>query len=752
VSDVARAAFAQSVVRGLGDTPRWLSCRYLYDARGSDLFERITEQPEYYLTRVERGLLTTHASEIAGLAGPSTLAELGAGTARKTRLLLRAWGTHGATRYVPIDICSDVLDATRAALAVELPQLTVAPFCGTYEQAFPRLAAFSPLTLCFLGSSLGNLNAGEQNELFATVADALRAGDHLLLGVDLVKDPAVLEAAYDDAAGVTAEFTKNLFVRMNAELGTGLDLDTIEHVSWFDRTRERIEIYARFTRPTTITLPEHGRTFHLAANELVMTEISAKFRVPVMAALGARHGLDVVRVFGGDGVGFALMLFRRRPRVVPPRPAVVAHRYMSDARARTHELVVPLDEHALTRQWSPLMSPIVWDLGHIGNFEEQWVRRAHTPARRRDDASRERDHLYDAVAHARATRGALPLLDRGGALAYLEDVRRQTLEVVAGSAFPPSDPLLRDGFVHAMLAQHEAQHGETLLQTVQLAGIGYEPARRMTPPAARGVLDESLQAHVPAGPFVMGTNDRTLAYDNERPAHEVDVPAFRVDLAPVTNRAYLRFVEDGGYRRRELWGDDGWAWRIMADVTHPSGWRRQADGAWHERAFGRTEPLLLDQPVVHVCWFEARAFARWAGKRLPTEAEWEKAAAWDLERLVARRYPWGDAPPSAERANLDQRCFAPAAAGAFPAGISYFGCHQMLGCVWEWTANDFEPYPGFEVFPYPEYSAIHFGRGYKVLRGGSWATQPIVARNTFRNWDLPQRRQIFAGFRCASDG
>jgi iron(II)-dependent oxidoreductase len=257
---------------------------------------------------------------------------------------------------------------------------------------------------------------------------------------------------------------------------------------------------------------------------------------------------------------------------------------------------------------------------------------------------------------------------------------------------------------------------------------------------------------VPAGPFVMGTDNRTLAYDNERPAHEVHVPAFRIDVAPVTNRAYLRFVEDGGYRRRELWDDDGAAWLALADVGHPAGWLRQADGTWCERAFGRVEPLLPDQPVVHVCWYEARAFARWAGKRLPTEAEWEKAAAWDLERLVPRRHPWGDAAPTPERANLDQRCFAPAAVGAYPAGQSYFGCHQMLGCVWEWTDGEFAPYPGFEVFPYPEYSALHFERGYKVLRGGSWATQPLVARNTFRNWDLPQRRQIFAGFRCASDG
>jgi iron(II)-dependent oxidoreductase len=276
------------------------------------------------------------------------------------------------------------------------------------------------------------------------------------------------------------------------------------------------------------------------------------------------------------------------------------------------------------------------------------------------------------------------------------------------------------------------------------------------PAAARLVVDEGRMAYVPEGTFVMGTDDRLLAYDNERPAHEVVVPAFRIDVTPVTNRAYLAFMDDGGYRRRELWGEDGWTWLQLAAVAHPAQWVKQADGSshgsWHERAFGRLEPLFLDQPVVHVCWWEARAYARWAGKRLPTESEWEKAAAWDLERLVPRRHPWGDGPITPERANLDQRCFAPAAAGAFPQGASYYGCHQMLGCVWEWTESDFEPYPGFEAFPYPEYSAIHFGRGYKVLRGGSWATQPIVARNTFRNWDLPQRRQIFAGFRCAADG
>jgi iron(II)-dependent oxidoreductase len=343
------------------------------------------------------------------------------------------------------------------------------------------------------------------------------------------------------------------------------------------------------------------------------------------------------------------------------------------------------------------------------------------------------------------------LLDRSGALAYLDDVRARTTAALTGHAGDGESSLLHDGFVHRMLAQHEAQHTETMLQTIQLAGVPYEPARRERPPGPRRRLDPTWRAIVPAGPFLMGTDDRTLAYDNERPRHEVAVGAFRIDVAPVTNAAFLRFIDADGYRRRELWDGAGWDWLAHAGVSHPGGWVRSACGAWSERAFGRTAPLDPDQPVVHVSWYEAAAYARFVGARLPTEAEWEKAAAWDLESFVPRRHPWGDQPPTAAHANLDQRTFAPAPVGAYPAGASYYGCHQMLGCVWEWTASDFAPYPGFAVFPYPEYSAIHFGHGYKVLRGGSWATQALVARNTFRNWDLPERRQIFAGFRCVVD-
>jgi iron(II)-dependent oxidoreductase len=255
---------------------------------------------------------------------------------------------------------------------------------------------------------------------------------------------------------------------------------------------------------------------------------------------------------------------------------------------------------------------------------------------------------------------------------------------------------------------------------------------------------------VEGGPFTLGTSDEAWAYDNERPAHTVDLAPFFIDTTPVTNGAFLAFVDDGGYADRRWWTAPGWKWRQQAGLEHPEFWRREGEGAWSRLRFGYVEPLPPAEPVQHVCWYEADAFARWAGKRLPTEAEWEKAASWTRDGRKLR-YPWGDAPPTDTTANLSQRHFGPAPVGAYPAGVSPWGCHQMVGDVWEWTSSDFRPYPEFASFPYREYSEVFWGSDYKVLRGGSWATHPSAIRATFRNWDYPIRRQIFSGFRCARD-
>ncbi|MFI0421782.1 ergothioneine biosynthesis protein EgtB [Spongiactinospora sp. 9N601] len=401
------------------------------------------------------------------------------------------------------------------------------------------------------------------------------------------------------------------------------------------------------------------------------------------------------------------------------------------------------EDDVLLRQHSTLMSPLVWDLAHIGNYEELWVLREAggiTPLRP------EIDDIYDAFKHPRKDRPSLPILGPDEARRYIGGVRGRTLDVLDAIDFTDPDPLRRAGFVFGLVIQHEHQHDETMLATLQLSGRpglvreGDLPAAR----PGRGP-DEVL---VPAGPFQMGTSTLPWAYDNERPAHRVDLPAYWIDRLPVGNAAYIAFIEAGGYDDERLWDPAGWRWRTEGAISAPLFWSKEGDGWWRTR-FGRTEPVPPDEPVQHVSWYEADAYARWAGKRLPTEAEWEKACGWDPAAGRARRYPWGDTEPHPGLANLGHLAARPAPLGAFPGGAGAYGTEQMIGEVWEWTGSWFTGYPGFRSFPYREYSEVFFGQEYRVLRGGSWAADPAAVRTTFRNWDYPIRRQIFTGFRCA---
>ncbi|NYH54103.1 iron(II)-dependent oxidoreductase [Nocardiopsis arvandica] len=411
-----------------------------------------------------------------------------------------------------------------------------------------------------------------------------------------------------------------------------------------------------------------------------------------------------------------------------------------------------LDEEELLAQHSPLMSPLVWDLAHVGNYEEQWLLRA---AGGREALRPDIDGLYDAFENSRAERVSLPLLRPDEARAYNDRVRGEVLDVLdsadLGVPGPRGDrsPLLEAGLVYHLVIQHEHQHGETMLATHQLRKgepvLLEETAdvAMLRPPAQKEVL-------VPEGEFTMGTDDDPWAYDNERPARTVDLGPYWIDTAPVTNAAYREFMDDGGYQDRRWWTSEGWEWREERGALSPAFWAREDDG-WSRRRFGRREMVPDDEPVQHVSFHEARAYAAWAGKRLPSEPEWEKAARFDLRTGRSRRYPWGETEPGPHHANLGRRRLGPSPAGRHPEGASPLGVQQLVGDVWEWTSTTFTGYPGFRAFPYREYSEAFFDDGYKVLRGGSWATHPTAARSTFRNWDHPVRRQIFSGFRCARD-
>jgi gamma-glutamyl hercynylcysteine S-oxide synthase len=373
------------------------------------------------------------------------------------------------------------------------------------------------------------------------------------------------------------------------------------------------------------------------------------------------------------------------------------------ARRRSLGLLEPLSEEDQLAQHSPLMSPLVWDLAHVGHYEELWLLRAIARTQPIDPLH---DDIYDAFKHLRRERAKLAILGPVEARRHIAMVRGQVLDVLEKVELDPSVPLLNDGFVYGMVAQHEQQHDETMLATLQLmaspepypGGGGPTPI----PPGQAG-----SEVFVPGGPFVMGTDREPFAYDNERPAHAVDIRPFRIDRFPVTNRQYLAFIEAGGYTERRLWSEAGWAHRCAEQLVAPLFWTPAGGGSWTVRRYGIDIDVPLDEPVQHVCWYEAEAYARFAGKRLPTEAEWEKASAYGVDRL--------------------------------------------FGDVWQWTSSDFTAYPGNVWFPYREYSEVFYGSDYKVLRGGSWATSPLLARTTFRNWDYPIRRQIFSGFRCAHD-
>jgi iron(II)-dependent oxidoreductase len=375
---------------------------------------------------------------------------------------------------------------------------------------------------------------------------------------------------------------------------------------------------------------------------------------------------------------------------------------LGEARERTLALVEPLAEADLDRVHDPLMSPLVWDLGHIAAFEDLWVCRETGAELLRPDLG----EVYDAAESPRHVRGGLHYLRRAEAIGYMEAVRDRTLAAYG----------LLSASIRELILRHEHQHDETMLQTLQLAEAGvFAPERREREAgrAPAGTL------RVDGGRHEIGAGAGGFAYDNERDRHEVELAGFEIDRSPVTNGAFAEFVADGGYANKRLWSEEGWLLRRREGWVRPLYWT--ADGGM--RSFERIEPIDPELPVMHLSRHEAQAFARWAGARLPTEAEWEVAA-----RLAG-----------GEPGNLDQTDFGPGAAGPY------------IGDCWEWTASEFGAYPGFRADPYREYSEVFFGEGHAVLRGGSWATRPSVVGETFRNWDLPRRRQIFAGFRCARD-
>jgi iron(II)-dependent oxidoreductase len=428
-----------------------------------------------------------------------------------------------------------------------------------------------------------------------------------------------------------------------------------------------------------------------------------------------------------------------------PIPIATLVSWVMDARGRTLELVGDLTDEQLMGPHLSITNPLLWEIGHLAWFQERWVLR-HAGGRPpiRPDA----DSLYDSSAIAHDIRWDLRLPSREETLNYMAQVQEQVLALLHSRRPTPDE-------VYFVLLSvfHEDMHTEAFTYTRQTLSYPRphfaNETSDYTSPSDTGAWDGD--AEIPGGTFLLGATPREqFLFDNEKWAHPVEVAPFAIARAPVTQAQFTAFVEDGGYGRRDLWEAEGWRWLEATNARHPVYWQPERSGRWLRRDFDCWVPLEPNRPVLHVNWYEADAFCRWAGRRLPTEVEWEAAAAGGPTLSSPKRpFPWGDEPPSPQRANLDGFALGCSDVADLPAGDSLFGCRQMIGNVWEWTASNFGPYPGFVADPYKEYSEPWFGN-HKVLRGGCWVTRARLLRNTWRNFYKPDRRDVWAGFRtCA---
>ena len=414
--------------------------------------------------------------------------------------------------------------------------------------------------------------------------------------------------------------------------------------------------------------------------------------------------------------------------------------WVKDAREKTLALVSDLADEQLIGPKLPIVNPLLWEIGHVAWFQERWVlRHANGRAPIRPDA----DLLYDSTNVPHDTRWDLPLPGREQTLAYMSAVSDHILERLENREPDPTER-----YFILLSVFHEDMHTEAFTATRQI--LGYPPPRLgegRPPPGGPLRCDVDIRG----GMFALGaTADEPFVFDNEKWAHPVEVAPFTIARAAVTQAEFAAFINAGGYSRESFWSPAGWEWREKTGARNPVYWRQTGSNAWERRDFDRWVPLEEHRPVININWHEAEAYCRWGRRRLPTEAEWEMAASLQPNTSGSkRRFPWGNAPPIAAFAHLNWDGGGCAEVGAMPASDSAFGCRQMFGNVWEWTASDFLPYPSFVADPYKEYSQPWFGT-HKVLRGGCWATRGRLLRNTWRNFYEPHRHDVWAGFRtCA---
>ncbi|MEK6222620.1 MAG: SUMF1/EgtB/PvdO family nonheme iron enzyme [Chloroflexota bacterium] len=428
--------------------------------------------------------------------------------------------------------------------------------------------------------------------------------------------------------------------------------------------------------------------------------------------------------------------------------------HLLDTRKRELELIANLSDEQMIGERIKIVEPPIWELGHVGWFQDRWILQGLD---KQEPVSVDADNLYDSFSIRNEERWDLIFPSLAETKDYINEVFQRIIKRLHGK-----DPSELETYYYRLLLNHEDMHSETMHHVMQT--FGYEAPTLDLEPVPSNVLEidpiyELHDVSIPGGTYMLGAVEKPgmrFVFDNEKWAHPVQVAAYKIASTPVTFGEYRKFVEEDGYKNTDLWTKEGKVWLKESGQQQPVYWQKDSGDDWTWRWFDKWNPINEFHPMIHVNWYEANAYAKWAGRRLPTEAEWDLAASGSRAKEgdgfeeSKRWYPWGDQEPSPEMANLDSRNMGIVDVRAFPAGDSAFGARQMIGNVWEWTANTFDAFPGYVIDPYATYSEPSFGEQ-KVLRGGCWATRWRVTRNTFRNFYTPDRNNIFAGFRTVKN-
>lgn len=744
-------ALAADVREGLAGVPKRIPAKWLYDRRGCSLFEQITGLDEYYPTRAERAALAGCVGQLATLTRAQTLAEIGSGTSQKTRLLIDALRRLGTLRsFVAYDVAEPTLRKALECLSSEYEGLELAGVVGDFERHLSALPDLPGRMVAFLGGTVGNLSPESRRGLFAELATGLKAGEWFLLGADLVKDVERIMAAYDDPAGITAAFESNSLCVVNRALSADFDLSRFDYVARWDHEEEAVDMALRSRGSQRVVLGALDMVVDLADGELIHTETSAKFHLEGLLGELRRAGLEPVGHWEDPAGDFSVILSRRAsqshtagsglsPGVVDEAkragrsagasgqeggsgeaepPTGCLESYLK-VRANTESLAAPLSAEDQTVQTMPDVSPTKWHRGHVTWFFERFVLLDSSGWYRRPYDERYLylfNSYYDAAGprHARAERGLLSRPGVGEVTAY-----RQVVDEAMYRLFDQGLSRLQAGLVELGL-HHEQQHQELILMDIKHV-LGTNPLRPAYRPSlsvespdrasgTRWVDHPGGLVEVGCAPGAIGRNGEPspFSFDNENPRHKVWLEPFGISDRLVSEGEWTEFMLDGGYERSELWLSDGWA-SIRANGQHSPLYWEYDHGEWSVYTLGGPRPLRAGHPVIHLSYYEADAFARWAGARLPSEAEWEVAAA---DRSTELR--------------------------------------QLFGEAWQWTSAAYLPYPGF--LPAPGIVGEYNGKfmvNQHVLRGSSCVTPEGHARLTYRNFLPPSARWAFSGLRLA---